>query len=413
VTSNNYLAPGPATLSNPFPNGLIPPAGSSAGLKTFLGQELTFLNPQMKDPYSLRWNLGFQHTLSPNTMLEVLYVGNHAVHVPIQFTQLNGIPRQFLSTQATRDTPLISALGSSIPNPFNGLVTNGTPAGATTNVSQILARYPEFPLGYSNGGFSGSGGILEENNSVGSSYYDSLNVHVLKRLSNGLSLTGNYIFSKLMEEDTWLNDTDLHPEKRIGVFDHTHRGVIAFTYDLPLGHGRRFDMGSKWMNAMIGGWLVNGIYTIQSGQPFTFMGTSSTTIGDLIYFGAPLDYSPRQTNGPAFNVSAFTPPICQSLAGSALASCITANQFSYHVRTYSTTFSSLRGDMTNQVNASILKRFELREKMYLQLRFEVFNVLNHPSFAFPNVAPTNSAFGLITAQSNQPRSIQAGARFVF
>ncbi len=400
-------------MSDPFPNGLIPVAGSSAGLKTFLGQELTFLNPQMKDPYSLRWNLGFQHTLSPNTMLEVLYVGNHAVHVPIQLTQLNGIPRQFLSTQPTRDAALISALGASIPNPFNGLVTNGTPAGATTAVSQILARYPEFPLGYSNGGFSGSGGILEENNSVGSSYYDSLNVHVLKRLSQGLSLTGNYIFSKLMEEDTWLNDTDLRPEKRIGVFDHTHRGVLAFTYDLPLGHGRRFDLGSKWINAMFGGWLVNGIYSIQTGQPFTFMGTSSTTIGDLVYFGAPLDYNPRQTNGPAFNVGAFTPPVCQGMAGSALASCITANQFSYHIRTYSTTFSSLRGDMTNQVNSSILKRFEVRESMYLQLRFEVFNVLNHASFAFPNVAPTNSAFGLITAQSNQPRSIQAGARFVF
>ena len=69
--------------------------------------------------------------------------------------------------------------------------------------------------------------------------------------------------------------------------------------------------------------------------------------------------------------------------------------------------------MTNQVNSSILKRFQIREKMYLQVRFEVFNLLNHPSFAFPNVAPTNSAFGLITAQSNQPRSVQAGARFVF
>jgi hypothetical protein len=260
---------------------------------------------------------------------------------------------------------------------------------------------------------SGSGGILEENNNVGSSYYHSLNVHILKRLSKGLSVTGNYIFSKLMEEDTWLNDTDLHPEKRIGVFDHTHRGVIAFSYDLPAGHGRQFDMRSKWLNAAFGGWLMNGIYTVQTGQPFTFMGTSSTTIGDLVYFGAPLDYNPRQTNGPAFNVGAFTPPICQGLAGSGLASCITANQFSYHVRTFSTTFSSLRGDMTNQVNSSLLKRFDIREKMYLQVRFEVFNVLNHASFAFPNVAPTNSAFGLITAQSNQPRSIQAGARFVF
>jgi hypothetical protein len=414
VTSNNYLSPGPATLSNPFPNGLITPAGNSQGLKTFLGQELTFLDPMMKDPYSLRWNFGFQHTLSPNTLLEVLYIGNHAVHIPMQFTQLNGIPRQYLSTLPVRDSTLVSALGASATNPFNGLVTTGTPTGATTNVAQLLSFYPEFPIGYTNGGFSGSGGILEENNPAGSSYYESLNVHILKRLSStGLSLTGNYIWSKLIEEDTWLNDTDPRPEKRIGVFDHTHRGVAAFSYDLPIGKNKLLDMHSKWMNTAFGGWLLNGIYTIQSGQPVTWMGTSSTTIGDVPYYGAPLDYNPRQVNGPAFNVAAFTPPACTSLAGSALASCITANQFSYHVRTFSTTFSSVRGDITNQVNASMLKRFNIRERMYLQLRFEVFNLLNHPSFGFPNVAPTNSAFGLITSQSNQPRSIQCGARLVF
>lgn len=105
--------------------------------------------------------------------------------------------------------------------------------------------------------------------------------------------------------------------------------------------------------------------------------------------------------------------MCQSLAGAALSSCITANQFAYHIRTFSTTFSSLRGDMTNQLNSSILKRIDIREKSYLQLRFEVLNVMNHASFAFPHVAPTNSAFGLITGQSNQPRSIQVGARLVF
>lgn len=413
VTSNNYLSPGPATLSNPFPNGLLAPAASSAGLKTFLGSTVTFLDPVMKDPYSLRWNFGFQHTLSQNTLLEVLYIGNHAVHIPIQLTQLNTIPRQYLSTALVRDSALNSNLTASIANPFNGLILSGTPSGATTNVAQLLVRYPEFPSGYGSGAPTGSGGILEQNNPVGSSYYESLNVHILKRLSRGFSLTGNYIWSKLIEQDTWLEPTAPRPEKRIGVFDHTHRGVAAFTYDLPFGRGRQFDMHDKWLNAAFGGWLLNGIYTIQTGQPVTWMGTSSTTIGDLVYLGAPLDYNARQVNGPAFNVAAFTPPTCQGSTGSALASCISANQFAYHIRTFSTTFSSVRGDITNQLNASILKRFNIREKTYLQVRFEVFNVLNHPSFGFPNVAPTNSAFGLITTQSNQPRSVQAGARLVF
>ncbi len=129
------------------------------------------------------------------------------------------------------------------------------------------------------------------------------------------------------------------------------------------------------------------------------MGTSSTTIGDLVYFGEKLTFSPRETNKVAFNTSAFDTK--------------TANQFAYHIRTLSTTFSSLRGDGTNELNASVLKNFNVREKMYFQLRAECFNAMNRPTFAFPNLAPTNSAFGLITAQSNRSRSIQLAGRFVF
>ena len=70
-TNDNYLTPA-ATLSNPFPSGIKQPAGSSPGLATFAGQTVSFLNPQMKDPYSLRWNFGFQQQLTPNTMLEVV-----------------------------------------------------------------------------------------------------------------------------------------------------------------------------------------------------------------------------------------------------------------------------------------------------------------------------------------------------
>jgi hypothetical protein len=204
-----------------------------------------------------------------------------------------------------------------------------------------------------------------------------------------------------MEEDTWLNDTDPRPEKRIGVFDHTHRGVITMTYELPIGQGRAIALNSRLANTLLGGWQVNGIYTKQSGQPFTWMGTSSTTIGDLVYFGTPLVFNPRQVDGPAFNISAFDTK--------------SADQFAYHIRTFSTTFSSLRGDGTNEMNASILKRFNIKSdgQTYLQLRGEFFNVMNHPTFAFPNLAPTNSGFGLITATSNRPRQVQLGARLVF
>ena len=395
-TSNNYLSPA-ATFSDPFPGGAIQqPTGAATGLSTYIGQTISFLNPEMKSPYSLRWNFGFQQSLTANTVLELAYIGNHSVHLPVNLTQLNGIPRQYLSSLPTRDNALNTALTATVPNPFSGIITSGTPAGTATSVAQLLARYPQYPLGYSGGSFTGSGGVLEQNLSVGSSYFHSLNVRLQHRLSRNLTVLSNYIYSKLIEQTTWLNDTDPRPEKRVGVFDHTHRGVVAVSYELPAPW-----FHSRWTNLAAKGWLINGMYTLQTGQPFTWMGTSSTTIGDLVYYGQPLNFNQRETNAAAFDTSAFATK--------------SADQFAYHIRTFSTTFSSLRGDMTNELNASILKRFDIRDdsKTYFQLRFECFNVMNHAMFAFPNLAPTNSAFGFITAQANRSRSIQIGGRLVF
>ena len=402
ISSDNYLTPA-TTLSDPFPGGsILKPNAAAVGPTTFLGSTVSFLNPEMKSPYSMRWNFGFQQTLASNMMLEVNYIGNHSVHTPVNLTQLNGVPRQYLSTSPVRDNAVNMALSATVPNPFRGLVpASGTPGGTTTSVGQLLAFYPEYPLGYTGGAFSGSGGVLEQNLNVGSSYFHSLNVRAQKRLSGGLMLIGNYIFSKLMEQTTWLNDTDPRPEKRIGVFDHTHRGVFTATYELPIGRNKWIKLQSHWANTLGGGWNITGIYTLQTGQPYTWMGTSSTTIGDVVYYGGPLNFNARQTDGPAFDTTRFATK--------------SADQFAYHVRTFSTTFSSLRGDFTNEMNASLLKKFAITAegRTYFQIRGEVFNVMNHHTFAFPNLAPTNSAFGFITSQSNRSRQVQIGARLVF
>lgn len=72
-----------------------------------------------------------------------------------------------------------------------------------------------------------------------------------------------------------------------GSEDASSRAVLAISYELP------YQGGSRWSRQLLGGWHVNGIYTIQSGQPFTWMGANSTTIGDLVYFGDKLVFNPR------------------------------------------------------------------------------------------------------------------------
>src|ERR1019366_2587673 len=97
------------------------PVGSALGAGTFLGQSIPFFNPNVRNPYSVRWDLGIQRQLSPNMVLEIAYIGNHSVHLPVASTQLNAIPQAYLSKSPARDQTTISLLGSSVTNPFAGL----------------------------------------------------------------------------------------------------------------------------------------------------------------------------------------------------------------------------------------------------------------------------------------------------
>ena len=364
---------------------------------TFAGQNITFLNPVAKSPYSLRWNFDVQHSLTNNLMLEVAYIGNHSVHLPIDYTQLNGIPRQFLSTMGTRDTNE-NFLTASVANPFSGLNTSQNTA--TTTDAQLLAHYPEFPVGDSASGWNGGSGIIEENLNDGRSYFESLNVRLEKRASHGLTFVFNYIYSRMMEQVSWLNDSDPVPEKRVSPDDHPQRYVVAMSYELPVGKGKSLDLKSRLADSLLGGWLLNNVYTFQVGAPIMWVNGSSSSPGDYVYFGTqPLDLNNRQVNGPAFNTTDFI--------------TASANTFQYHIRTFSTMFSNLRADGINQWDPSISKRFAFTEKASLQLRLEAYNILNHPVFAAPSTTATNSAFGDITATANRFRTLQLGARVVF
>jgi hypothetical protein len=186
--------------------------------------------------------------------------------------------------------------------------------------------------------------------------------------------------------------------------------VTAISYDLPVGHGRAVNLHSRLADAIVGGWHLNSVYTFQTGAPLVWVNGSTTTPGDYVFYGGagalPASFNNRYTettaNGtalPTFDTSQF--------------GTNSANAFAYHIRTFSTTFPNLRQDGLNEWDPSMLKNFYVTEKAYFQLRFEVFNVLNHPTFSAPNLQATGGSFGVITTQANRPRTIQAGARFVW
>jgi hypothetical protein len=236
-----------------------------------------------------------------------------------------------------------------------------------------------------------SGGVTEQYNNAGSSYYESLNVGLRKRISHGLTITSSFAWTKLISRQIYLNAFDPAPEKATSADSRPIRFVTAATYQLPIGRNLLLNINSGWANALVGGWVLNGIYTWESGSPLSW--------GNVIYYGGPLNLNTRQVNAPAFDVTQFN--------------TISAQQLANNVRTFQTYFDNLRADPINVMDASVMKEFHFSERKYFQVRFETFNTLNRPGFGMPNLTPTSSSFGLITSTALNPRNVQVGGCLVW
>src|SRR5205085_11872944 len=124
---------------------------------------------------------GVQRQLPGQMVLEVVYIGNHGVHLPIT-TQLDYIPRQYLSTSPLRDQATINAVTATVPNPFRGLLPNSSSLnGSTVGLQQLLIPFPQYPV--PGPPSSTSNGVVMQGNGAGSSYFQSLNVRLQKRLT--------------------------------------------------------------------------------------------------------------------------------------------------------------------------------------------------------------------------------------
>ena len=381
ASNDGFLTPA-SSLSNPFPGGIFRPVGTANGASTFVGQSISFFDPNAVNPYVLKWNVGVQRELPGHMVLEVVYIGNHAVHLPIN-TQIDYIPRQFLTTSVFRDSALNSTLTGNVPNPFQGLLPNSTSLnGSTINRQNLLVPFPQY----------GVNGVTLQDNPAGSSYYHSLNVRLQKRFTNGLVLLNNFSWSSMIERLSYLNDSDFAPEKRVSGDSRPLAETLAATYDLPVGRNRTFDLHSRLGNTLVGGWKLNGILSLRSGPVLG-------TFGNVIYMGGPLNFNPEQPNRPSFDLSQFVQP--------------SGSQPVFNIRTFGSEFGNLRRDASKNLDLSASKDFPFGERRYVQLRIETFNITNHVTFAAPNLSPTSSAFGTIASQANSPRYIQLGARVVW
>ncbi|MCX6628280.1 MAG: TonB-dependent receptor [Candidatus Solibacter sp.] len=373
-----------ANLSNPFPGGFLPPLKAAGGLATSLGQGISFFDENTTPSYMQRWQLMVQRQLPKNHLVEVSYVGNRGTRLLIG-RDLNPVPRQYYSTSPFRDQAAIDLMSAQVNNPFYPLLPKTGLSATTVARNQLLKPYPQFTG-------------LGANQNEGYSWYHSMQVRFERRFAAGLNAGMSYTWSKMMEAVSYLNSFDTRPEEVISSQDRTHRLALTGLYELPFGPGKPL-LGStnKVASRLVSGWQIQGIYTLQSGGALGFGNAIFT--GNLKDIPLPKD---QRTVSRWFNID----------AGFDRA---TARQLSWNVRTLSSRFSGIRSDGPNNIDLSVIKNTQIKERLRLQFRAEAINFLNHPQFTLgsTNTSPTSSAFGTVTGEFAWPRVIQFGLKVLF
>jgi hypothetical protein len=315
------------------------------------------VDPNLRSPYVVNWNLDVQHTFGQNVSLQVAYVGNHA-------------------------TKLLGIFDINQPN----LVTGALPFGTQFPYLNFIDRI---------------GNYYESN-------YNGLQVTVTKRISHGLSFVAGYTYSHALDDSSanwggFAPQNSLNPgaEYASSDFDIRHRFTLSGTYSLP---------GRDGYAQMLKGWQLTSIITLQSGQPWTVLDTGNSIsgtdeTGNPAYGGERWDFSGRPsdfTSGPTpipFFIATPTDPnpypaACLAAANTP-ALMASLNNFGCYAKGVSAltppaagTFGTMGRNLFRDSgfrtwDFSVLKNFQIKERFTFQFRAEIFNLLNHPLFANP------------------------------
>ena len=207
-----------------------------------------------------------------------------------------------------------------------------------------------------------NGGAVRVRDDLGESQYDSLQLSVERRFARGLQYRVSYTFSKTKDNgegafdavgDTNINFIEPFATSRL---DFPHVFSIQSVYDLPFGKGQRY--GADWnaaVDAILGGWQLNGIFRAQSGQVFDIRanGVRVDVIGDA-YTG---------DSNPFLDRTAFR--------------AAPSGQFGNLAR------NGLRGPSNHQLNLGLSKNFAVSDLFKIQFRTEAFNIFNTPQLTPP------------------------------
>ena len=327
------------------------------------------------------------------------YIQTENLTVQDQFTNHDSVAVGFVGTQGRH----LDNLG------YNNSNTQILPPGVNPQTS---IPFPSFARN----------STYETTNGVSS--YNSLQATYEHQTSIGLYLLANYTWSKCMSDQhtqaeqnqayraEWLPGFGIAKDYALCDTDATNLVHVAGTYNLPFGRGRTW-MGNanRAVDAILGGWIVSGIYTHESGQPFTVTCPVATTSdfgcfanlvsGQSLYAGP---HNPTQWLNPA----AFAEPPAATAVGQSDYSPLGGGQ------------EQARGPNFSNLDSAVLKDFSISETTRFQFRAEAFNTTNTPPFAQPTsqLNFTTAKFSNISGTKNSngnfgARTLQLALKFFY
>jgi hypothetical protein len=363
LTFADFFQGQPIVTPNPNPGQ---PCSFGLALASCSTPNITSAPANLRSTYSQQWNFSVQRELAKGVTLDVAYVGNRTNRVEQTILRNDPVP----------------------------------------GVGAIQSRRPYLQWGTINSGEWG-----------GSEHYHALQAKFQAREWHGASFLASYAYSRCIDNGSGEQGTltALWIATNTGVcdFDLKHNLGLSYNYGLPFGKGKTaLSNLPGWADAVVGGWNVGGITTVQSGLPFTptiSADTANTGVGSQ---------RPQVIGTPVM----VKDPLCWFYI-SANSSCAvlapgTQNAFAVPAaNTYGNGGRNLlRGDNLIQFDLSARKRFQFTEARALEFRAEFFNLFNHPTFARPTGTGTNvnvAAGGQIASTLNAARTIELALKIFF
>jgi hypothetical protein len=376
------------TLANPFPGGVNAQAsGAALTANTNLGQAINSVNLGQPTPYLQNWKLSIQHSIHNSVLVHVAYAANKGTKLP-----LNGALD--LNSLTTAQYYLGSANNNQVANPFFGVITDPTSILSKPTVAQgqLLRPYPQ----YTN--------VYARLAPFGGSIYHSIQVSVEKRFSNAFSILGSFTGGKLIDNtsaagagtviSTIQDPTNLRAERTLDAQDISKRLVISGLFEVPVGHGRAFGANmNRGLDAIVGGWQLNGIATFSGGAPLTMTSTSAPR-PNVVAAIHPINGAIQGRLTKYFDTSAYAVPAAFTYGNS------------------KPTAPNLRAPGIANYDASLFKSFKI-ERLTAQFRIESFNLFNRVQFSPPGSQAGSTSFGVVTSQANTSRELQAALKILF